>query len=257
LEVAEGGQRTVEHPDALAAACATDANAERERFARVLSGHDSLAESEKFLAMFRHTRALYGSRDPAACRAAIEAYRRNGVAVTADLVAYHHVVYSDQVLSDAAGMHLVPDAIRRSWKEWSESETARELRSILGPILPLELENVRVLNEAGVVLLAGTDVGVPFQIPALSLHRELMRLVEAGLTPLETLRSATINPARVLGMTDSLGTVEPGKLADLVLLDANPLEHISNTQRIRGRCRRSALPPCRLGSALAEVEALR
>jgi imidazolonepropionase-like amidohydrolase len=57
--------------------------------------------------------------------------------------------------------------------------------------------------------------------------------VEAGLTPLEALRTATLNPARYLEATDSLGTVEAGKLADLVLLEANPLEDIANAQRIR------------------------
>jgi imidazolonepropionase-like amidohydrolase len=88
------------------------------------------------------------------------------------------------------------------------------------------------LNKAGVVLLAATDVGVPFQVPGISLHVELERLVEAGLSPLEALRAATLNPARVLEMTDSLGSIEPGKLADLVLLEANPLEDIRNTQKI-------------------------
>jgi imidazolonepropionase-like amidohydrolase len=83
------------------------------------------------------------------------------------------------------------------------------------------------------LLLAGTDVGVPLQVPGISLHVELERLVEAGLSPLEALRAATLNPARVLDMTDSLGTVEAGKLADLVLLDANPLADIRNTQKIR------------------------
>ncbi len=257
LEVAEAGQRTVEHPEALTAACATDVDIERERFERVLDGYDSLTEREKFLAMFRHTRALYDSRDPTACSAAIEAYRRNGVAVTADLVVYHDVVYSDQVVSDTASMRLVPEAIRRSWEEWSETETAQEFRAILRPILPLELENVRLLNEAGVALLAGTDVGVPFQIPGLSLHKELMRLAEAGLTPLQALQSATINPARVLGMSDSLGTIEAGKLADLVLLDANPLEDISNTQRIRAVVADGQLYlRADLDRLLAEVEAL-
>ena len=59
------------------------------------------------------------------------------------------------------------------------------------------------------MLLAGTDVGVPLQVPGISLHVELERLVEAGLTPLEALQTATLNPARVLEMADSLGTVEP------------------------------------------------
>ena len=57
-------------------------------------------------------------------------------------------------------------------------------------------------------------------------------LVEGGLTPLEALQAATINPARYLGVTDSLGTVAEGKFADLVLLDGNPLDEITNTQRV-------------------------
>ena len=92
---------------------------------------------------------------------------------------------------------------------------------------------MRLLNEGGVTLLAATDVGVPLQIPGLGLHRNLVRLTEAGLTPLEALRTATLNPARVLGLLGSLGTIEAGKLADLVLLDADPLADIRNTQRIR------------------------
>jgi hypothetical protein len=232
-EVADAGQRTAEHPDALAAGCSTAAEAERKRFATVLADYNSLPQREKFLAMFRHTRALYDSRNPAACASAVEAYRRKGVAVTADLVAYHHVVHAKQVLADAARMRLVPREIRRNWEKWLDSETTREFQSILEPIVPLELENVRLLNKAGILLLAGTDVGVPLQVPGISLHVELERLVEAGLTPLEALRSATLNPARVLDMTDSLGTVEVGKLADLVLLDADPVADIRNTQKIR------------------------
>jgi len=130
-------------------------------------------------------------------------------------------------------MRLVPQQIRRNWEKWLGSESTREFQSILRPIIPLELENVRLLKEAEVLLLAGTDVGVPLQVPGISLHVELQRLVEAGLTPLEALQAVTLNPARVLEMANSLGTVEPGKLADLVLLDANPLDDIRNTQKIR------------------------
>ena len=255
-EAANAGQRTVEHPDALAAGCSTTAEAERKRFAGALANYDSLPDGERFLAMFRHVRALYDSRDPGACASALEAYRRNGVAVATDLVAYHHVVHAEQVLSDPTRMRLVPREIRRNWENRINSEAFREFQSILRPIVPLELENVRLANEAGVVLLAATDVGVPLQVPGISLHVELERLVEAGLSPLKALQTATLNPARVLKMSDSLGSVEPGKLADLVLLDANPLEDIHNTQKIRavvadGRLYRRA----DLDRLLAEVEA--
>ncbi|HUE71358.1 MAG TPA: amidohydrolase family protein [Pirellulaceae bacterium] len=232
-EAVAAGQRTVEHPDAIAAACATDADVERRRFAAVLAAYDSLPESEQFLVMFRHMRALYDSWDEATCTSALEAYRRNNVAVTVDLLAYHHVVDANSILADTTRMKLVPEAIRRNWEEWSADQATQEFQSILRPMIPLELKGARVANKAGVTLLAATDVGVPFQVPGISLHVELDRLVEAGLTPLEALQTATINPVRVLGMADSLGTVEPGKLADLVLLDANPLDNIRNTQQIR------------------------
>jgi imidazolonepropionase-like amidohydrolase len=92
---------------------------------------------------------------------------------------------------------------------------------------------VRVLARAGVGLLAGTDTPAGMAFPGFDLHEELAQLVTAGLSPLEALRTATLNPARFLGATDSLGTVGPGKLADLVLLDADPLTDIRHTQRIR------------------------
>jgi imidazolonepropionase-like amidohydrolase len=258
-EAADAGQRTFEHVLAMAAGCSTEAESERQRFAglldplRGLSAHENLAP----LVLFRHERALYDSRDPAACAATIEAYRRNGVADTPTIVGYHHVVNAKEILSDAASMRLVPAAIRANWEARVDSETFHELQSLVRPMVSLYAENTRLLHEAGVVLLAGTDVGIPMLVPGLSLHEELVLLVKAGLTPLEALRTATLNPARVLGLKNSLGTIEPGKLADLVLLDANPLEDIHNTRKIRavladGRLFRRV----DLDRLLAEVEAV-
>jgi imidazolonepropionase-like amidohydrolase len=110
---------------------------------------------------------------------------------------------------------------------------------------PLSAEEVKALHEhmnllvdvtarmhrAGVRLVAGTDAAGS-RLVGFSLQRELVDLVRAGLTPLESLQSATLNPAIAFARTRDLGTVEPGKVADLVLLDANPLEKIENTQRV-------------------------
>jgi imidazolonepropionase-like amidohydrolase len=98
-----------------------------------------------------------------------------------------------------------------------------------------ELEVVNAMHKAGVQFLAGTDTppGV-YIFPGFSLHEELQRFVAAGFTPLEALQTATINPAKFLGLDSKLGTIEKEKLADLVLLDANPLDDIRNTQKIAG-----------------------
>src|SRR6185369_12110006 len=95
-----------------------------------------------------------------------------------------------------------------------------------------EVEIVGQMQRAGVPLLAGTDTGNPFCFPGFSLHDELALLVTAGLTPFQALQAATLNPAKFLGLDKTLGTIEAGKIADLVLLDANPLEDVRNTQRI-------------------------
>jgi CubicO group peptidase (beta-lactamase class C family) len=92
---------------------------------------------------------------------------------------------------------------------------------------------VTAMRDAGVGILAGSDAGMPFIFPGFSLHEELELLVATGLTPAEALRAATLSAAEYLEAADSLGTIAPGILADLVLLDANPLDDIRNTQRIR------------------------
>lgn len=117
-----------------------------------------------------------------------------------------------------------------------------------------EMQVVGAMYRAEVPIMAGTDGGA-YTVPGFGLHRELALLVEAGLTPMDALRAATINPANFLGEADTLGTVEPGKTANLVVLEANPLDHIGNTRRIdavvvNGRY----LPKSALRMMLANVE---
>jgi Amidohydrolase family len=95
-----------------------------------------------------------------------------------------------------------------------------------------ELTVVGAMQGAGVGILAGTDTLNPYCLPGFSLHDELGLLVQAGLTPMQALQAATLNPARFMGREKDLGTVATGKIADLVLLDANPLEDIGNTRKI-------------------------
>ncbi len=95
-------------------------------------------------------------------------------------------------------------------------------------------ELVRWMHKAGIKFMAGSDVPNAYSFPGFSLHDELGLFVEAGLTSFEALKTATVNPAVFMGMADSLGTIRKGNNADLVLLNANPLENIQNTKRIYG-----------------------
>lgn len=103
----------------------------------------------------------------------------------------------------------------------------------LSPVYPKLKEIVRGMSAHGVGLLAGTDTPGLAAVPGRALHEELGLLVAAGLTPREALRAATAGPAAYLQASDSLGTIRSGAVADLVLLDSDPLADIANTQRIR------------------------
>ncbi|MEP6764260.1 MAG: amidohydrolase family protein [Gemmatimonadaceae bacterium] len=98
-----------------------------------------------------------------------------------------------------------------------------------------ELDIVNKLHKAGVPFLAGTDTPAGVDVtPGISLHLELQRFVAAGFTPLEALQTATINPAKFLGKQKEYGSVEAGRVADLLLLKSNPLTDIANTRSIGG-----------------------
>ena len=98
----------------------------------------------------------------------------------------------------------------------------------------MELDMTLAMFRAGVPFMAGTDTAAGVHVfPGFSLHEELALFVRAGLTPLQALQTATLNPAKFMNRLADMGTVEQGKLADLVLLDANPLDDIDNTRKIR------------------------
>lgn len=117
---------------------------------------------------------------------------------------------------------------------------------------------VGAMGKAGVKLLAGSTTEEPLlSIPGFSLHDDLSLLVQAGLTPVEALQTATLNPARYMGKEQDFGTVAQGKVADLVLLDANPLQDINNTRRIDAVVYQGKLyPRSSLDTMLARIEKL-
>ena len=183
------------------------------------------------------------SMPPLERRALFERFVRNGTAVTPTLVAGRgfRLTPDDVVLAIAADSLGRLDPRRR----YATRELAQHWRGQIGlkrfetPVdwaanNRSKLRDLREMVAAGVPILAGTDVGAPLVFPGFSVHDELELLVrEGGMTPAQALRAATLAPAIVLGATDSLGTIAPGKLADLVLLSASPLDNIRNTTTIQ------------------------
>ena len=224
-EAIGAGQRSVEHLLWVAYACT--------------SGGDSLRASV-VASKRRPSAASWAHHDAARCRAIMTAMRERGTWMVPTFVEAHvdpqrELARIDSMFADSALWRRMPAAVAAEWR----ASYPRDRALLLDPdylafaaAVRASLEDVRVVRPR---ILAGTDVGVPFVEPGASLHQELQLLVRhLGLTPLEALQTATIEPARFLGMTDSLGTVQPGKLADLVLLDADPLADIRNTTRIAG-----------------------
>ena len=127
----------------------------------------------------------------------------------------------------------LPDSVGARWQSSAERLASMPVDSAAVLFAEWGYDMVGRLPKAGVGIMAGTDTPIAFLTPGFSLHEELRLLVNSGLSPIQALEAATVRPAAYFNMQDELGTVEAGKIADLLLLDANPLENIENTQRIR------------------------
>lgn len=95
-----------------------------------------------------------------------------------------------------------------------------------------QVEDIRFLNDQGIIMVLGTDVGNDLVFPGYSLHEEMLILEKGGMPPLEIIRMGTLNAAKMVHAADSLGSIEKGKVANMVLLNENPLEDMGNTMKI-------------------------
>jgi imidazolonepropionase-like amidohydrolase len=124
------------------------------------------------------------------------------------------------------GVRFLSPTLLGEWRSrnvFIGSETARFMST-----------QVRALRDAGAPLLLGTDTPNPWIVPGFAIHAELQQFANAGLTPFEALSTGTRDAARFLGLEHEFGTVGPGKRADLLLLDANPLIDVANVARRAG-----------------------
>jgi hypothetical protein len=226
IEASDAGEKSLEHEDDLMRACSSRDSALRARAADT-TRLAVYAQLERVRSAASVMRASY---DAVRCRSVIATLARNHTWVTPTLIVYQPYAHG----FDSASTHpewagYVPGIVQGGWQGAEDRVTLPDsmvVRSFFS------FDRTRDLHRAGVKLLAGTDMPQAFVYPGFSLHEELALLVKSGLTPMDALRAATYNPAEYLGALDSLGNVAKGKVADLVLLDADPLADIHNTTRI-------------------------
>lgn len=167
-----------------------------------------------------------------------ELLQKNGTAVTSTLFLNEQILAQTQnpeIVAETEGLASLHPVELMLWFEenpYTGNQTPERIAT-LEAVVDFNARLIKALVDASVPVLAGTDASfIPGLAPGLALHQELAALVAAGLTPGQALAAATSVPATWLGVSDDRGTVEVGKRANLVLLDADPLADISNTRAI-------------------------
>jgi imidazolonepropionase-like amidohydrolase len=133
-------------------------------------------------------------------------------------------------------LKYIPQNLQKIWKQGRAESLANKTSGdflLRAELVEASLKAVGDMHAAGIPIMAGTDSTAPNLVPGFALHDSIADLVRAGLTPMEALQAATSKPAEFLDRANEQGTIAPGQRADLVLLDANPLADIHNTQKIR------------------------
>ncbi len=223
IELSNAGQRSIEHSRIFLFNCFAGADSMRKGLLRMGT-------------VLR--RRMVDEYSPRVCSEVFRTFARNGTYITPTHVTRRMDAFAhDAAFRSDARMKYIPGRQRIAWLADAGGMVASD-PSEAGrrSYMDFYRKGLSLTNDAyraGVPVILGTDAGDSFVFPRASVHDELGELVRAGLSPAEALRAATATSARYFGRGADFGTVQAGRFADLVLLDANPLADISNTQRIR------------------------
>jgi hypothetical protein len=257
-EASDAGQRSIEHLSGILLGSSTRED-ELRRGLLAMSG--TIDVDDAVLDAGARQSALLDTFDAAKATNLYARFAKNHTWQSETLTVLRNTAYRDDPsLASDARLKYMPRSVRAMWDPQGDPRSTSipaEDWAMRKQVYRKQLEIVGEMRRNGVQFLAGTDVLNPFCFPGFSLHDELGLLVTAGLTPMEAVQAATRNPAEFLGTLPSAGTVEKGKVADLVMLDADPLADIGNTRKIAGVMlggRYFAKPS--LDRMLAEIEAL-
>jgi imidazolonepropionase-like amidohydrolase len=247
-EATDAGQKSIEHLTGVA----IGASSEEDTLFAI-----KYVASGDFIRRDLRAEATY---DESKAAALFARFVKNGTWQCPTLVVNRTHAHSDDGnFTHEEWLKYVPSETRDFWRNMSERIAKKRTAQVWAEArreFPEELKLVGRMYRAGVGILAGTDVYNPYLFPGFSLHDELSLLVEAGLPPMAALQAATIGPARFMGQADRRGTVEVGKIADLVLLDRDPLADIRNSTSVRAVILGGKLMPrATLDTMLAEAEA--
>ena len=234
FKAVDNGLDGMQHIRNLELACTKDPSEGLSKRLLLLENSESIAGSA--LRSQIHQAQRYSSIedfDEDRCTKVIEYLAVNNVFQTPTLTI--NTVGSKRFFADEEWQktyEVLPNEVKNRWLKDSESMAQQPLNSSYQTYEDWSMKIVGLFNKQGVKILAGTDTPIGFLTPGFSLHKELELLVESGLTPLQALRAATITPAEFFNLEDKMGTVEVGKVADLVILNSNPLNDIKHTQDI-------------------------
>lgn len=139
-----------------------------------------------------------------------------------------------ETLKGYSELKYVPQGAVATWVKLYESRAKQISAATAKNVLANRNRILQALHQGGVKILLGTDAPQQFTLPGFALHREVLFMRDAGMSPYEILKSGTVNAGQYFAKQDSFGTIESGKRADLVLLNANPLKDIRNASKIEG-----------------------
>jgi imidazolonepropionase-like amidohydrolase len=234
VEASNAGQKSFEHLWGVLLGCSSR---EGELRASMLAeANRSGTRPSQLRPHIKFAPELAGSYDPQKAATLFSLLVKNNTWQVPTLSVLHMLAYIEDVSKeDDPRFKYFPKVVRDEWRpthDWRTNQRDEETIRNSHLLFEQDLKLVREMHTAGVRMLAGTDSTEPYTYPGFTLHDELAWLVAAGLTPMEALQSATRNAAEFLGRSDRQGTVEVGKDANMVLLRANPLTDIHNTQKI-------------------------
>jgi imidazolonepropionase-like amidohydrolase len=236
-EAVRAGHKSFEHLRNLEVACSSKADSLRAVALRMLEeGKDEPGMRLRASIHSAIRPAAYATQDEARCQALAQLMGRAGAWQTPNLVLGTQGWFRpDTTEAFQKWVPYLPQPQREQWRRvpGQPAQGTGLPPAAARTLAENQMRMVKRLYDAGVKVLAGTDHPVPAMVPGASLHEELALLVRAGLTSAQSLRAATLDAAEYLGLTDSLGIVDRGKLAELVLLDANPLDEIRNVARVQ------------------------